>query len=113
MFTNKANQIVLSSRPLGEPRLADFRLEETEIPEPGPGQVLLLVPYLSLDPYMRGRMDDRESYAPPTPLGGVMPGQAVAMVVASHHPAFTAGDTVTYDNDNDNKSDSSQQGTGS
>ena len=60
MSTTKANQIVLSSRPRGEPRLADFRLEETEIPEPGPGQVLLRVQYLSLDPYMRGRMGDGE-----------------------------------------------------
>jgi NADPH-dependent curcumin reductase CurA len=91
----KARRIVLAARPQGRPRLTDFRLEETTIPTPGPGQVLLRVQYLSLDPYMRGRMDDRESYAPPTPLGGVMPGESVATVVASQHPAYSEGDTVT------------------
>jgi NADPH-dependent curcumin reductase CurA len=69
-------------------------LEETPIPTPGSGQVLLQVQYLSLDPYMRGRMDDRESYAPPTPLGGVMPGESVARVVASQHPGYAEGDIV-------------------
>jgi NADPH-dependent curcumin reductase CurA len=52
------------------------------------------VQYLSLDPYMRGRMDDRASYQPPTPLGDVMPGESVATVVASHHPGYSAGDIV-------------------
>jgi NADPH-dependent curcumin reductase len=94
MSATKAHQIVLAARPQGEPRLADFRLEETAIPMPGPGQILLQVQYLSLDPYMRGRMDDRESYAPPTPLGGVMPGESVATVVATHHPAYSEGDIV-------------------
>ena len=59
MSGTKARQIVLAARPQGKPRLTDFRLEETAIPAPGPGQVLLRVQYLSLDPYMRGRMDDR------------------------------------------------------
>src|SRR6476661_6497925 len=94
MSATKARQIVLSARPQGKPRLADFRLEEAAIPTPGPGQVLLRVQYLSLDPYMRGRMDDRESYATPTPLGGVMPGETVATVVASQNPAYSEGDTV-------------------
>src|ERR1700757_4372364 len=94
MFATKARQIVLGARPQGGPRLADFRLEETAIPTPGPGQVLLRVQYLSLDPYMRGRMDDRESYAPPTPLGGVMPGESIATVVASREPGFSQGDIV-------------------
>ena len=94
MSETKARQIVLAARPQGKPRLTDFRLEETAIPTPGPGQVLLQVQYLSLDPYMRGRMDDRESYAPPTPLGGVMPGESVATVVASHHPGYSEGDIV-------------------
>jgi len=89
MSTTKARQIVLAARPQGKPRLTDFRLEETAIPAPGPGQVLLRVEYLSLDPYMRGRMDDRESYAPPTPLGGVMPGESVATVVASQKPGWS------------------------
>src|SRR5215471_14426696 len=94
MTEGKARQIVLAARPQGKPRLTDFRLEETAIPTPGPGQVLLRVQYLSLDPYMRGRMDDRESYATPTPLGGVMPGESVAAVVASHHPGYSVGDIV-------------------
>jgi NADPH-dependent curcumin reductase CurA len=94
MSATKARQIVLAARPQGKPRLTDFRLEETAISTPGPGQVLLYVQYLSLDPYMRGRMDDRESYAPPAPLGGVMPGESVAAVVDSRHPGYSAGDIV-------------------
>src|SRR4029077_206953 len=94
MSATKARQIVLAARPQGEPRLTDFRLEETAVPTPGPGQVLLQAQYLSLDPYMRGRMDDRKSYAPPTQLGGVMPGESVATVVASHHPGSSTGDIV-------------------
>ena len=94
MSETKASQIVLVARPEGEPRLADFRLEETAIPAPVSGQVLLRVQYLSLDPYMRGRMDDRESYAAPTPLGGVMPGESVATVIDSRHPGYSAGDIV-------------------
>src|SRR6201981_3311281 len=94
MTATKARQIVLAARPQGKPKLTDFRLEETAIPTPGPGQVLLQVQYLSLDPYMRGRMDERESYAPSTQLGNVMPGESVATVVASHHPGYSAGDIV-------------------
>jgi len=90
----KARQIVLAARPKGKPQLTDFRLEETEIPTPGPGQVLLRVQYLSLDPYMRGRMDDRKSYAAPTELGAVMPGESVTTVVASNHSAYAVGDVV-------------------
>ena len=89
-----ARQIVLAARPQGKPKLTDFRLEETAIPTPGVGQVLLLVQYLSLDPYMRGRMDDRKSYAQPVPLGGVMEGESVATVIASHHPGYSEGDIV-------------------
>ena len=94
MSATKARQIVLAARPQGKPRPTDFRLEETAIPTPGPGQALLQVQYLSLDPYMRGRMDDRKSYAPPTPLGEVMPGESVATVIASHHPGYSEGDIV-------------------
>ena len=78
-----ARQIVLAARPRGKPKVTDFRLEEAPIPAPGSGQILLRVQYLSLDPYMRGRMEDRESYAAPTPLGDVMPGESVATVAAS------------------------------
>jgi NADPH-dependent curcumin reductase CurA len=94
MSATKARQIVLAARPQGKPRLTDFRLEETAVPTPGPGQVLLRVQYLSLDPYMRGRMDDRKSYRPPVSLGGVMSGESVATVVASHDPGYSEGDIV-------------------
>ena len=94
MSATTARQIVLAARPKGRPQLTDFRLEETAIPTPGPGQILLRVQYLSLDPYMRGRMDDRKSYAPPTQLDAVMPGESVATVVASNHPAYSEGDIV-------------------
>ena len=94
MTETKARQDVLAARPQGKPRLTDFRLEETAIPTPGVGQVLLRVQYLSLDPYMRGRMDDRKSYAKPVPVGGVMEGESVATVIASHHPGYSEGDIV-------------------
>ena len=71
MTASLARQIVLAARPQGKPQLTDFRLEETEIPNPASGQLLLAVQYLSLDPYMRGRMDDRKSYAKPLQLGDV------------------------------------------
>src|SRR5215475_7690493 len=90
----KARQIALAARPQGRPKLSDFRLEETAIPTPGVGQVLLRVQYLSLDPYMRGRMDDRKSYAKPVPVGGVMEGESVATVIASLHPGYSEGDIV-------------------
>jgi len=90
----KARQIVLAARPRGKPQLTDFRLEETAIPTPGAGQILLGVQYLSLDPYMRGRMDDRKSYASPVPIGGVMEGESVAEVIASKHPGYSEGDIV-------------------
>ena len=89
-----ARQIVVAARPHGKPQLTDFRLEETAIPTPSAGQVLLRVRYLSLDPYMRGRMDDRKSYATPVPLGGVMAGESVATVIASQHPRYSEGDVV-------------------
>ncbi|MEI2579809.1 NADP-dependent oxidoreductase [Scytonema sp. PRP1] len=91
-------QILLKSRPVGEPKESDFALVETPIPEPGEGEVLNRTIYLSLDPYMRGRMSDRESYATPLELGSVMVGGAVSQVVKSNHPQFSAGDFVlSYD----------------
>src|SRR5215510_8643937 len=94
MTEAQARHIVLAARPHGKPQLTDFRLEDTAIPTPRAGQVLLRVQYLSLDPYMRGRMDDRKSYAKAVPLGGVMDGEAVATVIASHHPGYAEGDIV-------------------
>src|SRR5208282_259835 len=94
MTVSIARQIVLAARPKGRPQLTDFRLEETAIPMPGSGQLLLAIQYLSLDPYMRGRMDDRKSYVTPLQVGDVMTGEAVAQVLASNHPDYVEGDTV-------------------
>jgi NADPH-dependent curcumin reductase CurA len=93
-MTEAAHQIVLARRPQGPPQLEDFRFEETSLKAPGPGEALLRVQYLSLDPYMRGRMDDRKSYAEPVKLGGVMTGESVAVVENSQHPGFAVGDVV-------------------
>ena len=90
----ETTQIVLAARPKGKPTAADFRLAHTALPDPGPGQMLVATRFLSLDPYMRGRMDDRASYAKPVAIGGVMEGQGVAQVVASHRDGFAAGDWV-------------------
>src|ERR1700756_3933808 len=94
MTLSMARQIVLAARPNGKPKLTDFRLEETAVPTPSSGQILLQVQYLSLDPYMRGRMDERKSYATPVPLGGVMQGESVAVVIASKNPGYSVGDIV-------------------
>src|SRR6267378_1765872 len=94
MTASLARQIVLAARPQGKPQLTDFRLEETEIPTPASGQLLLEVQYLSLDPYMRRRMDDRKSYATPLQLGDAMAGEAMAKVLASNHPDYAEGDIV-------------------
>lgn len=85
---------VLASRPHGEPTGDNFRLEESEAPTPGPGQVLLRTVYLSLDPYMRGRMSDAPSYSPPVAIGAVMVGGTVSRVEASDHADFTPGEWV-------------------
>src|SRR5919198_6138991 len=92
--SNQAKRIVLASRPVGEPKPSDFRLEECAVPEPGPGQVLLRTIWLSLDPYMRGRMSDGPSYAQPVPINGVMEGGTVSEVASSNNPAFAKGDIV-------------------
>jgi NADPH-dependent curcumin reductase len=94
MNTSTARQIVLAARPQGKPKLTDFRLEDTLVPTPASGQLLLGVQYLSLDPYMRGRMDDRKSYAKPLQLGEVMTGETVAQVLTSNHRAYVQGDIV-------------------
>ena len=87
-------QIVLASRPAGEPTVDNFRLVETPVPALADGQVLVRHHYLSLDPYMRGRMNDGKSYAQPQPLDAVMIGGTVGEVVESRHPGFAAGDWV-------------------
>ncbi len=87
-------RIVLASRPDGAPVASDFRIETHPLPEPGPGEVLVRVLYLSLDPYMRGRMSDAKSYAEPVALGGVMVGETVAEVLRSTVAQFATGDVV-------------------
>ena len=87
-------RIVLASRPTAAPTPANFRLEESAIPVPAAGQFLLRADYLSLDPYMRGRMSDAPSYAPPVEIGGVMTGGTVSRVIASQHPDYQVGDLV-------------------
>ncbi|HWL69464.1 MAG TPA: NADP-dependent oxidoreductase [Geminicoccus sp.] len=92
---NDTNQrIVLAARPEGQPGPEHFRIETTPVPEPADGQVLLEVLYLSLDPYMRGRMDARKSYAPPVELGAVMEGGTVARIRRSRHPDYREGEIV-------------------
>jgi NADPH-dependent curcumin reductase CurA len=87
-------QIVLASRPIGIPTPADFRLEMGSLPVPSDGQLLLQTKYLSLDPYMRGRMNDAKSYAAPVELGEVMEGEVIAEIMESRHPAYRQGDLV-------------------
>jgi hypothetical protein len=90
----QAKRIVLASRPVGEPKPSDFRTEEVPVPTPGDGEVLLRTIWLSLDPYMRGRMNDGPSYAAPVPIGGVMEAGTVNEVIASKNPGFATGDIV-------------------
>src|SRR5229473_1205518 len=87
-------QIVLASRPKGLPTHENFRLQEVPMPELPPGGLLLRVLYLSLDPYMRGRMDDRKSYAKPVGLGEVMTGESVCEVIGSDQAGYAVGDIV-------------------
>jgi len=87
-------RIVLAQRPQGAPVPEDFRMENTPVPEPAEGQMLLRTAYLSLDPYMRGRMSDAPSYAQPVKIGEVMVGGTVCRVEASRHPNFRAGEWV-------------------
>ncbi len=91
---NQMKQIVLASRPDGAPSPENFRLETADIPTAGEGEILVEVSHMSLDPYMRGRMDDAKSYAAPVPIGGKMEGGSVGRVLASNSPAFAEGDHV-------------------
>jgi NADPH-dependent curcumin reductase CurA len=87
-------QITLAARPEGFPKESDFALVESEVAPPGPGEVLVHTQWLSVDPYMRGRMSTAPSYAKPTDVGEPMTGQAVGDVVESEDPRFAEGDTV-------------------
>jgi NADPH-dependent curcumin reductase CurA len=92
MSSGMNRQVLLANRPKGEPQESDFTLVEAPIPEPGPGQFLGRTIYLSLDPYMRGRMSAAASYAQPAEVGQVMVGGTVSQVVRSQHPGFADGD---------------------
>ena len=87
-------QILLKSRPEGAPSLDNFELTEAPIPEPGDGEVLMRTIYLSLDPYMRGRMNATKSYAAPAALGQPMVGGTVGEIVSSRNPEYSVGDIV-------------------
>ncbi|MGR3758983.1 NADP-dependent oxidoreductase [Roseobacteraceae bacterium NS-SX3] len=91
-MSEQMQRIVLASRPEGAPRDENFRLETANLPQPGDGEVLVKVHYMSLDPYMRGRMDDAKSYAAPVPIGGTMEAGGVGEVIASSDPSFQPGD---------------------
>lgn len=91
---NVNRKIVLKSRPVGAPTSDNFRLEETATPVPADHQILLRTLYLSLDPYMRGRMSDTASYAPPVEIGAEMIGGTVSRVEKSLHPDYQVGDLV-------------------
>ena len=93
-MAGKNLQVLLASRPTGWVKESDFRIVETEIPAPAEGQVLIKNIYLSLDPYMRGRMNDQRSYAAKVELGEVMTGETVGEVVESKNPKFRRGDVV-------------------
>lgn len=93
-MTMRNLEVHLRRRPQGMPSPDDFEIVDAPVGEPGPDEVVVRNLYLSVDPYMRGRMSDRKSYAPPYEVGAVMTGGAVGRVVASRHPEFEEGDLV-------------------
>ncbi|MDO3704675.1 NADP-dependent oxidoreductase [Micromonospora sp. C28SCA-DRY-2] len=95
-MTTANREIHLASRPQGWPTAENFRLVETEVPKPGPGQLLVRNRYMSVDPYMRGRMDDVKSYVPPFRLDAPLDGGAVGEVVAGEVDGFAPGDWVLH-----------------
>ncbi len=92
-MTNR--RIVLAARPAGLPKPSDFRLEEVPVSSPGPGECLVRARYMSVDPYMRGRMSGRKSYAAPVEIGQTMVGASVGEVIESNSAAIAVGDHVT------------------
>ena len=96
-MTSINRALVLEDYPSGAPEAHHFRLIETPVPEPAPGEALVRSIYLSVDPYMRGRLRPGPSYAEPQKIGEVMIGEVVGEIVASRHSRFAAGDLVTAD----------------
>lgn len=93
-MTIKNTRVVLASRPKGNPVPENYRIENETVPELNEGQVLIKVLYLSLDPYMRGRMSAEKSYADPVPIGGVITGESAGVVIESRSLRFKEGDHV-------------------
>ena len=91
---SKRQVVVLRRRPVGAPTPNIFAIEESAMPEPAEGQVLTRTLFLSIDPYMRGRLSDAKSYAAPVPIGGMMEGETIGEVIASRDPGFAPGDVV-------------------
>jgi NADPH-dependent curcumin reductase CurA len=89
-----SREVRLKSRPEGLPTAANFEVATVELPPPGPGEVQVRNHFMSVDPYMRGRMYDRPSYVPPFQIGEALQGGAVGEVIASNDPAFAVGDAV-------------------
>lgn len=94
MTDGLATRIVLAARPKGKPLDTDFRIEKLPIPKPGQKELLLQTRYLSLDPYMRGLMDDKKSYVLPLQIGDIMTGESIAEVIHSNIPDFPIGSLV-------------------
>jgi NADPH-dependent curcumin reductase CurA len=94
MAETMRRSMVLRRRPTGAPRGEDFDIVEERVPAPGPGEVVTRTIWLSIDPYMRGRLSDRPSYAPPVQVGEVMTGENIGEVVASKDPGFAPGEVV-------------------
>lgn len=96
MTTITSREIRLKQRPTGLPSAADFELVTVTLPQPGPGEVMVRNLYMSVDPYMRGRMVDRKSYVPPFALGETLQGGAVGQVIESKSDKFNVGDYVLH-----------------
>jgi NADPH-dependent curcumin reductase CurA len=91
-----SREVHLAARPVGEPKRGDFDLVEVEVPDPGPGELLVRNEWMSVDPYMRGRMNDVKSYVPPFQVGAPLEGGAVGEVVASPDDRFQVGQKVMH-----------------
>jgi NADPH-dependent curcumin reductase CurA len=92
----KSREVQLAARPVGEPKASDFRLVEVEVPDPGPGELLVRNEWMSVDPYMRGRMNDVQSYVPPFALGAPLEGGAVGEVIAGGGEEIVPGQRVLH-----------------
>ncbi len=93
-MTDQMTRVVLAARPQGAPKLTDFRVEQASMPEMPAGGILVRVLWQSLDPYMRGRMDESKSYAAAVEIGGTMEAGCVGEVIATENPKFAVGDVV-------------------